>query len=443
MYAEPLSLALSLPELALRLSAAPGLCWLDGEAVHRDGRFSYLGAEPVERIRVPFGCDGDPLAAFDRMEPAGDADAADAPAELVPEQIPCWIGYVAYDAHHARSPHAARLARPSARPVLSFARYAALIAVDHVSGRAFVVGDDREACRALLLRAERSEARAPTARVGAVSATDPALHRRALAAALDHIARGDVYQVNLARCFRAPFEGSPLAFFGALRAASPVPFGFYYDDGARVLLGRSMERFLRWERGARRLCTRPIKGTLARSSAADALDDASSAERLRSDPKEQAEHAMIVDLMRNDLGRVAELGSVTVSDLMAVEPYAGLSHLVSTVACRTRPALRLREVLEATFPPGSVTGAPKLRAIEIIEALEATPRDAYTGAAGFVDRAGGLSLSVAIRTAVCDAGELRYFAGGGIVEASDPDRELAETDLKAKVLFDALADLRR
>ena len=150
---------------------------------------------------------------------------------------------------------------------------------------------------------------------------------------------------------------------------------------------------------------------------------------------------MIVDLFRNDLGRVSQVGSVCVPEVMAVEPYAGLHHLVSTVRCRTRAGTRLRDVLEATFPPGSVTGAPKLAAIDLIEALEPTPRDAYTGAVGFVDRAGGLSLAVAIRTAICEAGELRYFAGGGIVEASDPDRELAETELKAEVFRSALAAL--
>jgi anthranilate/para-aminobenzoate synthase component I len=128
---------------------------------------------------------------------------------------------------------------------------------------------------------------------------------------------------------------------------------------------------------------------------------------------------------------------------MRVEPYAGLSHLVSTVSCRTAPGTRLRQVLEATFPPGSVTGAPKRRAIEIIEQLESEPRDVYTGAVGFVDRAGGVSLAVAIRTAVMEGHTVRYFAGGGIVEASDVGRELAETELKAEVFLAALSDLAK
>jgi anthranilate/para-aminobenzoate synthase component I len=150
---------------------------------------------------------------------------------------------------------------------------------------------------------------------------------------------------------------------------------------------------------------------------------------------------MIVDLVRNDLGRVAAIGSVQVEQRFAVEPFARLHHLVSTVACTTRPEVRASDILYATFPPGSVTGTPKLRAIETIAALEPVPRGIYTGALGFVDRAGGLSLSVAIRTAVVEGSEASYFAGGGIVEASQITREIAETELKARVFVDALRGL--
>jgi para-aminobenzoate synthetase component 1 len=212
-----------------------------------------------------------------------------------------------------------------------------------------------------------------------------------------------------------------------------VPLGFFYDDDRRVIAARTMERFLRWDRATRALHTRPIKGTLARTEA----HDAALAATLTADEKERAEHAMIVDLMRNDLSRVAELGSVHLPGVFEVEPFARLLHLVSTVACTTRPEVGLRQVIEATFPPGSVTGAPKLAAVALIEALEPVPRDVYTGALGFVDRAGGISLAVAIRTAIIEGDQLRYFAGGGIVEASDPGRELRETELKAQVLLDA------
>jgi anthranilate/para-aminobenzoate synthase component I len=144
---------------------------------------------------------------------------------------------------------------------------------------------------------------------------------------------------------------------------------------------------------------------------------------------------MVVDLMRNDLGRVAEIGSVEVEELMAVLPFAGLSHLVSTVRATAQPQLTLAELVELTFPPGSVTGTPKQRALELIEELEDAPRGVYTGALGFIDRAGGASLSVAIRSAVVCDEQVEYFAGGGIVWGSDPERELAETELKAQVFL--------
>jgi anthranilate/para-aminobenzoate synthase component I len=151
---------------------------------------------------------------------------------------------------------------------------------------------------------------------------------------------------------------------------------------------------------------------------------------------------MIVDLMRNDLARVAETGSVRVEAPFSVEPYARLSHLVTTVAATTRPDVGLVDVLRATFPPGSVTGAPKLAAMRAIEALEPEPRGVYCGAVGHVDQRGGLSLAVAIRTALVRGDAMHYFAGGGLVSASDPQREVAETELKARVFLDAIAELR-
>jgi anthranilate/para-aminobenzoate synthase component I len=435
MHVLPLGLPASLPELAASLGDMPGLCWLDGESAHRDGRFSFLGALPVERVEVPLSSP-EPLAVLDRLDLGSPAERDGVVVgELLPSDVPRWVGYVAYDACLAQKSQ--RLERPVERPALSFARYDALVAVDHLRGRTFLVGDDRAACERLRARLERPTHKKPSARIGKLTATPPEQHRRAIELALEHIARGNVYQVNLARCFSAGFEGDPLALFSALRAASPVPFGFYYDDGRRVLMSRTMERFLRWERASRTLLTRPIKGTLARRGDRDAAE----AEALLRDDKERAEHAMIVDLMRNDLGRVAEVGSVHVPEVMVVEPYAKLSHLVSTVACRTRHGVSTRQVLTATFPPGSVTGTPKLRAIALIEQLEAVPRDAYTGAVGFLDRAGGLSLAVAIRTAIAEPGLVRYFAGGGIVEASQIERELAETELKARVFLDAVLAL--
>ena len=259
----------------------PGLCWLDGEAAHRDGRFSFLGAEPVERIRVPFACDGDPLAAFDahgarRRAPAREQRPRPACASSRPS-CPRWVGYVAYDAHYARNRPRASRGRPSGRRSRSRATTRCSRSITLHRPRVRGRRRPRRVPGAAPARRSAPPFARRRARVGALRRPTPRSTAARSRAALDHIARGDVYQVNLARCFRAPFEGAPLALWAALRAASPVPLGFYYDDGERVLMGRTMERFLRWERAARRLSTRPIKGTLARRFAADAADDARAA----------------------------------------------------------------------------------------------------------------------------------------------------------------------
>ncbi|MDW8362269.1 MAG: anthranilate synthase component I family protein [Myxococcales bacterium] len=418
--------------VALALRGRPGLAWLDGDGRSEAGRWSFLACDPVERIEVRFG---EPwLDALGRLG----VDGAHAEPSSVAAIAPRWIGWIAYDAawsHDAPGPR--RLRRERARPVVRWLRYDAVVALDGSCGRAWVVGDD-EAAAARLHHAIERPGEPPRARANALHVTPASEHRSAVAAAREAIARGDVYQVNLARCWRASFEGEALAVFLTMRRASPVPLGFFLDAGPPVVLGRSMECFLRWEGPGRRLETRPIKGTVAR---AGPLDDARIAEQLRADPKERAEHVMIVDMARNDLGRVAETGTVRVERPLEVEPYARLSHMVSTVACVTRREVRAADVMAATFPPASVTGAPKRAAIQHIEALEPVARGVYCGALGMVTRAGVLHLAVAIRTAQCFGDELVYHAGGGIVFDSDPDREIAETELKARVFLDALATL--
>lgn len=395
------------------------------------GRLSFVGSDPIALVEA-LASDADPLAALARCTPPSSLPAR---APLREEEVPAWIGFVAYDAAWAGRGDA-RHARPPATPVLRFGRYDALVAFDHRDGAAFLVGDDEEALARLEARLEAPAARVE-ASVGEVAIPEPTEHARAIERVLAHIAAGDVYQVNLARCFEATFEGSALALFLAMREASPVPFGFFAAYGDLAIASRSMERFLRWETSSRRIESRPIKGTTAREGA-----DAEERRALRASEKEQAEHAMIVDLVRNDLGRVAETGSVKVEKLLEVEPYARLHHMVSTVAARTRADVDSVDVLRATFPPGSVTGAPKVRAVRLIEELEAVPRGVYCGATGFVDRTGGLSLAVAIRTAQIAGGRVRYHAGGGLVWASEPSREIAETELKAKVFFEAVEALQ-
>lgn len=423
MYITPVSSPLPPAEAALRLSGSAGLAWLDGGLTHgREGRFSFLGSAPVE-VRTA----GAGAAALSCLAELGTPTAEPVDGALSPEDVPRWIGTLAYES---------LASTVDAVPCVQFARYDALYAFDHAQERAWLVGDDQEACARLSARLSAAPANALDFAVGPLSSTAPSDHCRAIERALSHIREGDIYQINLARKLEARFSGSPLGLFLRMRAASPVPLGMYFELSDQRILGRSMERFLRFRRSDGSLYTSPIKGTLKRDG-----DDDGEALRLRADPKEHAEHAMIVDLMRNDLGRVAHYGSVKIDELMAVLPFAGLSHLVSTVSATTARELGMDALLKATFPPGSVTGTPKQRAIEIIAKLEPFSRGVYTGAYGFIDRLGGLSLAVAIRTAVIDvsAGTVAYFAGGGIVEASDAQRETAETELKAEVFVRSLA----
>jgi anthranilate synthase component 1 len=243
---------------------------------------------------------------------------------------------------------------------------------------------------------------------------------------LDYLRAGDVYQVNLARRLEAivPATAGPagLALFARLQAESPAPHACWFpgDDGS-CLVGNSPERFLRVG-GDGAVETRPIKGTRPRTAAAA---------ELARDPKDLAEHIMIVDLERNDLGRVCRTGTVTVDGFARVVSLPTVHHLVTTVRGQLRPEVALGPLLRATFPGGSITGAPKIRAMEIIAELEPAARGPYTGATGWLGAAGDLDLAVAIRTATIRDGRLMLWVGGGIVADSSPDAELRETIAKA------------
>lgn len=252
-----------------------------------------------------------------------------------------------------------------------------------------------------------------------------------------YIADGDVYQVNLAQPFQAPFEGSPFGLFLRARAVSPTPFGAYLQAEDFAVVSLSPERFLRLCPLSRRVHTRPIKGTRPRG--ANAKQDAHYARELYGSEKDRAEHIMIVDLERNDLGRVAQTGTVRVAELMAVEGFAQVYHLTSTVEAVMRPDVDTVQLLQATFPGGSITGAPKIRAMQIIEEVEPVAREVYTGAIGYIGFHGGLDLNIAIRTGVVGGGNLTFYAGGGIVADSDADSEYEETIAKARGWLEAIS----
>ncbi|RYD29721.1 MAG: anthranilate synthase component I family protein [Verrucomicrobiaceae bacterium] len=256
--------------------------------------------------------------------------------------------------------------------------------------------------------------------------------------AQDYIAAGDIYQVNLAHAFSAdwPEGADALAFARRLRSSSPAPYAAYLELGERQVISSSPESFLKMSGSLIR--TRPIKGTRPRHRDA-AADERSSVELLRS-AKERAELLMITDLERNDLGQVCEYGSVRVTDLIKLERYEQVFHLVSTVQGTLRPGVSHPTALAACFPGGSITGAPKKRAGEIIAELEGRPRGLYTGAIGYFGANGESQFSIAIRTVVIQNGRAEFQAGAGIVADSVPTLEWEETLHKAAGILAAAAD---
>ncbi|MBE2179455.1 MAG: anthranilate synthase component I family protein [Chthoniobacterales bacterium] len=253
--------------------------------------------------------------------------------------------------------------------------------------------------------------------------------------AREYIAAGDIYQVNLTHTLTAPWTADPLGFYPRLCAASPAPYSCFLRLGDTEVLSSSPECFLRI--GGRRVVTRPIKGTRPRVG-----DDAAAAHELMTSAKERAELVMITDLERNDLGQVCDYGTVCVTGLCELETFAQVHHLVSTVEGRLRPGVSAIQAVRACYPGGSITGAPKKRAREIIAELEPVPRGIYTGALGFFGCDGGAVFNIAIRTLVVRGGGATYGVGAGIVADSDPALEYEETLHKAAGLAAALHGMR-
>ncbi len=255
-------------------------------------------------------------------------------------------------------------------------------------------------------------------------------YTRKISAIKEHIAAGDVYQVNLSRMFRFDSLAEPLSWFADFYRAQPVPFAALIGFSGFELVSGSMELFLR-KRGDR-ITTKPIKGTARRDP--DPRRDRELAEALEKNPKERAENLMIVDLMRNDLGRICGYGSIDVRELFAVRSYSTLFQMESEIEGRLRPGVGFSQIIASTFPPGSVTGAPKREALRIIDSLEPHLRGPYCGAICLFPPSGDFTMSVAIRTGVNRPEGADFWFGGGIVWDSRADEEYRETELKAKAL---------
>jgi anthranilate synthase component 1 len=258
----------------------------------------------------------------------------------------------------------------------------------------------------------------------------------AVAAAKAHIAAGDVYQANLSRLWHGTLADgmTPATIYRRLRRANPAPFAGLMRLGERAVISSSPERLLRLSAGI--ASTRPIAGTRPRG--ASRRDDRELSAELLAHPKERAEHVMLIDLERNDLGRICRPGTVRVDEMMIVESYRHVHHIVSNVTGELQEGVTPGRAIAAVFPGGTITGCPKVRCMQIIAALESGPRGAYTGSFGYLSRDGSLDLNILIRTVVIDGAELTLRAGAGIVADSEPERELAETRAKAKGLLLAL-----
>jgi anthranilate synthase component 1 len=362
-------------------------------------------------------------------------------------------GYFAYDTVRHIETRLADSAPPASGeladiPEVQLLLTEELAVVDNLAGKiSLIVYADPEVPYAYRSAQERLEVlrrrlRAPvdipfataTATSQATSEFGAEAFQAAVARAREYIAAGDIMQVVLSQRMAMPFAASPLALYRALRSLNPSPYMFYYDFGDLHVVGASPEILVRKEGDT--VTLRPIAGTRPRGATRDA-DEALAAEML-ADPKEIAEHVMLLDLGRNDVGRVASVGTVEVTEQMAVERYSHVMHMVSNVEGRLRPGLSALDVLRASFPAGTVSGAPKVRAMEIIDELEPSRRGVYAGAVGYISFQGDMDLAIAIRTAVLRNGMLYAQVGAGIVHDSVPENEWRETLNKARALMRAV-----
>ena len=421
----------------------PGAALLDGWS--DSGRWTIALADPLDELRVEWGEEAR-LEDFLRTVPFRTKSRPET------REVPFlggWVGFISYEVG-SRWEGAPRVVSDLPEPAALFFR--------HESGIA--ISPEGEAYRFERGETRRLEAKGPSRSNLTPGLQPPPLqlergtggevtdslggpaYARAHEEIRRGIARGDYYQVNLTRRFSRPAPGraDPRALFRGLAGPEPPPYSALILGGGFDVISASPELFLRADGPARRVETRPIKGTAPRAE--DPAEDARSAEGLRGSAKDRAENVMIVDLCRNDLGRVCEPGSVRVRDLCAVRSHR-LHHLESTVEGRLKPGATPADVFRAAFPPGSVTGAPKRAAVAAIARLEPVARGVYTGAVGFLDDRGRFAFNVGIRTAVSTDREVRYHAGGGITWDSVAELERRESEWKAREFFALAASPRR
>jgi para-aminobenzoate synthetase component 1 len=461
-------------EVARKLAHLPHLLFLDSAEQHPErGRYSYVMADPIDFLIRP--APDDPREDVFRDDRFDCWRVVTPPGAELPPFLGGWAGLFGYSLGRAFDRQPKPRADEFGAPDLAVGVYDWVISFDHHSGRAWIVStgvipefpftDDQPA---------RAEARLQVIRDTLENGPQPwhdfALSRRgsgtparprvtpalrhplpgfpgvtsnfsrdgylaAVRRAIEYTHAGDCFQVNLSQRLLAPLTEHPLELYGRLRQTNPAPFACYFDAGDFQVVSASPERFLKVSPGGE-VVTQPIKGTRPRGRTPE--EDAANIRELVASPKDQAENVMIVDLLRNDLGRVCEYGSVTVPKVCEVESYRDVHHLVSEVRGKLRPGMTPFDLLRAAFPGGSVTGAPKVRAMEIIAELEPTARGPYCGSVGFIGFDGAMDSNILIRTFTAGRGWLQFPVGGGVVADSDPKREYDETLHKAAGLLRSL-----
>ena len=385
---------------------------------------------------------GDFLSALDQVWRSAARDFAGAKAHTSVPFSGGWFLYLGYELAHSIEPSIMRVPIDATIPVAFATRFPAAIIRDHACRCTYLVCENPDASDLMpIMQADvLACAHEPEPTLIDIHATlredPPQWYLQGIQRVLEYIRAGDVFQVNLSRAWHGELSRAYAAvdIYRRLRSANPAPFaGLLTLAPEQAIISSSPERLVEVRAG--RVRARPIAGTSPRSI--DSAQDQAWSQALLRHPKERAEHVMLVDLERNDIGRVCTPGSVQVSEFMVLESYTHVHHIVSGIEGRLRPGVTPGQVIRAVFPGGTITGCPKVRTMQIIAELEQTERSAYTGSMGYLNHDGDMDLNILIRTLIQNRRQLRARAGGGIVADSDPQRELDETRAKAKGLLAA------
>jgi len=435
---DPLSIFHSLRE------QSTGECFLleSVEGTRKTARYSFIGIDPISVLRSRDGVveiDGqvrreeDPYGALRTHFGSVDCGASD----LAPLSGGM-VGYIGYGMVRYFEGIQEPKSLDSVLPDLYFILPRHLVCIDHLNGRTVLISHGKIGDLKEMLQSARP---APSHEIS-IGPGRPNTGRREfedmVLNAKEHILDGDIFQVVVSRRTDFRVNGDSLEMYRALRSLNPSPYLFYLDFGQVQLLGSSPEMLVRLE--GTKLTTRPLAGTRPRAS--DPEEDEKLKLDMLLDEKERAEHLMLVDLHRNDMGRVSKFGSVKVTELMEVEKYSHVQHIVSNVESEIAPGMDAFDALRACFPAGTVTGAPKVRAMEIISELERDPRGPYAGAVGYFDYTGNMDFGITIRSIVVSGNRASIQAGAGIVADSVPEREFAETEHKMSAMLQAVASAK-